>query len=682
MLWHAYPVIGIDDRNQFDYYRDVPGIRELVADLQARGLRVFVNYNPWDVGTRREPVADDLAIAELVRELGVDGVFLDTMKEAQPGLRAALDARQGRGSRSRASRRCRSRAPSTTTSPGRSGSRTATVPGVLRARWFEQRHMLHHTRRWNRDHTEELHSAWLNGVGMLVWENVFGAWVGWNERDKELLRAMRPVQRQYAELLATGEWTPLAAASPDTSVVASRWSDGETTLWTVANRGGDYAGPVGELEVELPAQRDRGVPRAPSELDGRRRRRPGLPGARSGTRAPRRSFASTPPPDGFVAVEPRPLTAVFRRRETGTYGEAPYVEEWKPLPPRLHDFVEVERPAPRGRFAIGVREVADESGAPLTGLDLAEARAHAAAAGARLPTEDEWQLAAEAGLLERLEPLVWNWTESEHSDGRTRFAILKGGSDWLPEGSDWYVDGGPQDASYSLKLLLLGAGHGAVASDRLPAGGRPAVSETPQMPLEGIKVVEAATLFAAPLAAMMLGDYGADVIKIEHPHRVDPARGHGPSKDGIGLWFKALARNKRLVTLDLSKPAGRRHLPAPRRALRRRARELPSRHARALGRRLGRALGGESRGSCSRASAASARPARTPSRAGFGTLAEAMSGFAVLNGEPDGRRCSRRSRSRTASRRSRPRSRSWPRCGRASRPVAARSSTPRWSSRC
>ena len=71
--------------------------------------------------------------------------------------------------------------------------------------------MLHHTRRWNRDHTEELHSAWLNGVGMLVWENVFGAWVGWNERDKAMLRAMRPLQRGYAELLATGEWTPLAA---------------------------------------------------------------------------------------------------------------------------------------------------------------------------------------------------------------------------------------------------------------------------------------------------------------------------------------------------------------------------------------------------------------------------------------------------------------------------------------
>ena len=58
VLWHAYPVIGIDERNQFDFYRDVPGLRELVADLRGRGVRVFVDYNPWDTGTRREPVDD------------------------------------------------------------------------------------------------------------------------------------------------------------------------------------------------------------------------------------------------------------------------------------------------------------------------------------------------------------------------------------------------------------------------------------------------------------------------------------------------------------------------------------------------------------------------------------------------------------------------------------------------
>ena len=124
VLWHAYPVIGIDERNQFDFYRDVPGLRELVAAFQARGVRVFVDYNPWDTGTRREAVDDATAIAELVPWLGADGVFLDTMKEAMPGLREAT----GRTSPSRASRRFRSRASAITTSRGRSGSRTATCP--------------------------------------------------------------------------------------------------------------------------------------------------------------------------------------------------------------------------------------------------------------------------------------------------------------------------------------------------------------------------------------------------------------------------------------------------------------------------------------------------------------------------------------------------------------------------
>ena len=153
--------------------------------------------------------------------------------------------------------------------------------------------------------------------------------------------------------------------------------------------------------------------------------------------------------------------------------------------------------------------------------------------------------------------------------------------------------------------------------------------------LEGVRVVEAATLFAAPIAGMLLGDYGAEVIKLEHPTRPDPARGHGPAKDGVGLWFKTLARNKRLATLDLSKPAGRDVF------LRLAERSdvvienfrpgtlerwgLGWDDLRAVNPRLvlARVSGFGQRGPYA-------------SRPGFGTLAEAMSGFASLNGEPDG----------------------------------------------
>ncbi|HEY6961405.1 MAG TPA: SUMF1/EgtB/PvdO family nonheme iron enzyme [Gaiellaceae bacterium] len=434
VLWHAYPVIGIDERNQFDWYRDVPGLRELVDAFRARGVKVFVDYNPWDVGTRREPVTDAEAVAQVVRDLGADGVFLDTMKEAMPELRAALPDAAFEGESTLPTERVRDHHLSWA-----QWFADSRVPGVIRAKWFEQRHMLHHTRRWNRSHLDELHSAWLNGVGMLVWESVFGSWVGWNARDKELLRTMLSVQRRHWRLLAHGEWTPLAFGDGD--VFAARWRDAGTELWAYANKGGDYdlggstipaGGIAAVVDGEVVAVAGGGDATFPYRETVRRE-------------APVAHVDEAP--DGFVPFEPRSVTARFRRRETGTYGEVPYVEEWKPLPPRLHDWVHVDRPAPRGRFAI-----AREPGP--AGLSLADARAYAAERGRRLPTEDEWQIAAEAGVLDGAR--TWEWTESEHSDGITRFCILKGGSEFRAEGSDWYVDGGPQPPEMSLKYLLPG----------------------------------------------------------------------------------------------------------------------------------------------------------------------------------------------------------------------------------
>lgn len=75
-------------------------------------------------------------------------------------------------------------------------------------------------------------------------------------------------------------------------------------------------------------------------------------------------------------------------------------------------------------------------------------------------------------------------------------------------------------------------------------------------PLKGIRVLDCATILAAPLACQILGDYGAEVIKIEHPERPDGMRGHGQSVDNKGLWWSEVARNKEAITLNLGKPEG------------------------------------------------------------------------------------------------------------------------------
>ena len=96
VLWHAYPRIGFDDRNQFDFYRDMPGgldaLRDLARRLRAVGVRVFIDYNPWDTGTRREGASDVDALAAMVGAVEADGVFLDTLHHGSGDLRPRLDA--------------------------------------------------------------------------------------------------------------------------------------------------------------------------------------------------------------------------------------------------------------------------------------------------------------------------------------------------------------------------------------------------------------------------------------------------------------------------------------------------------------------------------------------------------------------------------------------------------------
>lgn len=154
-------------------------------------------------------------------------------------------------------------------------------------------------------------------------------------------------------------------------------------------------------------------------------------------------------------------------------------------------------------------------------------------------------------------------------------------------------------------------------------------------PLAGLMVVDAATLFAGPLTATHLGDFGADVIKVEHPRRPDAARGHGQVKDGVGLWWKTLGRNKRTVTIDLKHPDG----AATMRRLLAHADVLVENFRPGTLERWGLGpdiLLRDNPGLVIARVTAFGQDGPYAGRPGFGSLAEAMSGFAAITGEPDG----------------------------------------------
>jgi formyl-CoA transferase len=153
-------------------------------------------------------------------------------------------------------------------------------------------------------------------------------------------------------------------------------------------------------------------------------------------------------------------------------------------------------------------------------------------------------------------------------------------------------------------------------------------------PLDGLTVIEAGSMISGPTAGRIMADFGADVVKIEHPEFGDHLRNFGPKKNGAGLWWKYLGRNKQSITLNLASERGQvvfEDLVSEADVLIENFRpgtfekwNLAYEHLREL-----------NQGLVMLRLSGFGQDGPYAERPGFGTLAEAMSGFAYLNGFPD-----------------------------------------------
>ena len=250
LIWPTYPNMGIDDRNQHDLIRSMPGgvagVRQMVADFHKRGVRVLFPMMMWDQGTRDPGKPWPQAIAELMAEVGADGINGDT----QDGVPFAFSAAADKVGHPLAFE----------PEDGPSDEALAwnvmtwgqynfpSVPMVDKYKWLEPRHMVNISDRWNRDKTDDLQFAFFNGIGWESWENVWGIWNGITPRDAEATRRVATIERAVAPFLISSDWEPLAPMLRY-GVFASRWPLHGQTIWTIVNRN-QYGVDGHQIELE------------------------------------------------------------------------------------------------------------------------------------------------------------------------------------------------------------------------------------------------------------------------------------------------------------------------------------------------------------------------------------------------------------------------------------------------
>ena len=251
LIWPTYPNMGIDNRNQHDMIRCMPGgvagVRQMISDFHKRGVRVLFPMMMWDQGTRELAKSWPEEIAELMEEIGADGINGDTQDGVPLAFSLAADkighplAFEPEGGPSDEALAWNVMTWGQYQYPF--------TPLVDKYKWLETRHMVNISDRWNRSKTNNLQFAFFNGVGWESWENIWGIWNGVTPRDGEATRRVATIERGIADYLVSRDWEPMYPMLRY-GIFASRWPLKGSTVWTIVNRNEyDVDGP----EMEVPA---------------------------------------------------------------------------------------------------------------------------------------------------------------------------------------------------------------------------------------------------------------------------------------------------------------------------------------------------------------------------------------------------------------------------------------------
>lgn len=242
LIWPTYPNLGVDNRNQFDMLRDMPGglkgVKQMVHDFQKRGVRVFFPIMFWDRGTRRFRTSMPKALLMEMKNVDADGLNGDTMYGITfDFFKASEDVQYPVALQPEVAINDLKMVEWNQLSWGYFWNYEYR-PGVSVYKWLESRHQVQITNRWNIDKTNDLQYAFFNGIGFNAWENIWGIWNQIPNRYAEAIRRISSIYHQFPTVWSSAAWKPYFPTI-QRGVFASNFPEDDKQVYTFINRDSD-----------------------------------------------------------------------------------------------------------------------------------------------------------------------------------------------------------------------------------------------------------------------------------------------------------------------------------------------------------------------------------------------------------------------------------------------------------
>jgi hypothetical protein len=215
-LWHAYPRVGTDPRDQFDLFADMPGglagLKEIIGQAHQMGTHVYLAYNPWDKIGQRQDMYEEMA--KIVGATSADGLLLDTMGKSDLNFRIKIDQYNPDAQFVTEGRPGLDGLAVTTTSWDHP-RKSQPMPRVDLLRFILPEHRAFQIVRWDRDRTPLIKKAFFNATGYTVWDDIFGEinLQSWDE--KILISRYHRIMHDFSSAVNSVRCEPLIPTEKD-----------------------------------------------------------------------------------------------------------------------------------------------------------------------------------------------------------------------------------------------------------------------------------------------------------------------------------------------------------------------------------------------------------------------------------------------------------------------------------